>query len=244
MNNGRSSSHRHSAVGALYYFSLNEYHSARLQKESASAKKPSGPTIMIDDDGQPVLPDIDFSKGKLLDMKTLLREYLMKCYQNSTGDAKARIPWGQLQQNPGKFIEMMAGFLPEGASLLNPSHIRQGVLIDILCHLKERQDNKDIMVVFEFKSTHRPMLERRSSTVSSSSMSSHTATPGPSQSASPIQPCDPLPVPTSLTPSPSPVPTSHPPSPSPLPTLRSAIPVPIRNSFPTKKRKAKKGSSH
>ena len=75
MNNERSSSHRHSAVGALYYFSLNEYYSAQLQKESASAKKSSGPTITIDDDGWPVLPDIGFSKGKLLDMKTLLREY-------------------------------------------------------------------------------------------------------------------------------------------------------------------------
>ena len=75
MNNRRSSSHRHLAVGALYYFSLNEYHSAQLQKESASAKKSSGPTITIDDDGWPVLPDIGFSKGKLLDMKTLLREY-------------------------------------------------------------------------------------------------------------------------------------------------------------------------
>ena len=226
MNNERSSSHRHLAVGALYYFLLNEYHS-----------------------------DIDFSKGKLLDVKTLLREYLTKCYQNSTGDAKARIPWGQLQQNPSKFIEMMAVFLPKGASLLDPSHIRQGVLIDILCHLKEQQDNKDIMVVFEFKSTHRPTLERRSSTVLSSSMSSHTATPWPSQSASPTQPCDPLPVPTSLTPSPSPVPmsptpspspvpTSRPPSPSPVPTLPSAIPALIRNSFPTKKRKVKKGSFH
>ena len=118
-------------------------------------------------------------------MKTLLREYLTKCYQNSTRDAKARIPWGQLQQNPGKFIEMTADFLPEEASLLDPSHIHQGVLIDILHHLKERQDNKDIMVVFEFKSTHRPTVERRSSMVSSSSISSHTATPGPSQSASP-----------------------------------------------------------
>ena len=140
-----------------------------MQKESASAKKPLGPTITINYDGRPVLPDIDFSKGKLLDMKTLLREYLTKCYQNSTGDAKARIPWEQLQQNPGKFIEMMAGFLPEGASLLDPSHIRQGVLIDILCHSKERQDNKDIMVIFKFKSTYRPMLERRSSMVPSSS---------------------------------------------------------------------------
>ena len=149
MNNERSSSHRHLAVGALYYCLLNEYHSAELQKESASVKKPSGPTMTIDDDGRPVLPDIDFSKGKLLDVKALLRKYLTKCYQNSTGDAKARIPWGQLQQNPGKFIEMMAVFLPEGASLLDPSHICQGVLIDILCHLKEQQDNKDIMVVFE-----------------------------------------------------------------------------------------------
>ena len=148
MNNGRSSSHRHSAVGTLYYFSLNQYHSAQWQKESASAKKPLGPTITTDNDGQPVLPDINFSKGKLLNMKTLLREYLTKCYQNSTGDAKDRIPWRQLQQNPGKFIKMTAGFLPEGASLLDPSHICQDVLIDILCHLKEWQDNKVIMVVF------------------------------------------------------------------------------------------------
>jgi hypothetical protein len=259
MNNGRRSSRRPSAVGTLYYISFNEYHSS-IVKESASVKKPLGPIVMITDDGRPVLPNIDFSKGKLANMKTLLREYLKKCYQKSTGDAKAKIPWGQLQQNPGKFIEMTVNFLPEGASLLDPSHIHQGVLIDILRHLKECQDNKDIKVVFEFKNpgaTHRPSLERRSSTASSSSESSHTATPGPSQSASPA-PHDPHPVPTSLTASPSPAltlptaspspaPTSRTLSPSPITVLLTLIPVPIPNSspklLPTKQRTAKTGSS-
>ena len=92
---------------------------------------------MTADNGRPLLPDIDFSKGKLSKMKKLLREYLMKCYQNSTGDTKAKIPWGQLQENPGKFFDMLANFMPEGASLLEPFHVWQGVLVEVLQHLKE-----------------------------------------------------------------------------------------------------------
>jgi hypothetical protein len=261
MKNGRGSSHRSSVVGTLYHISFNEYHSL-IVKKSASAKKPSELIVTIADDGQSVLPDIDFYKGKLANMKTPLSEYLKKCYQKSMGDAKAKIQWGQLQQNPGKFIKMMVNFLQEGASLLDPSHIHicQGVLIDILCHLKEHQDNKVIKVVFTLRNpgtTHRPILERRSSTASSSSESSHTATPGPSQSAF-LRSHDPLPVPTSLTASlslvptlltasPSPVPTSRAPSLSPIPVLLTPIPVLIPNPSPklspTKQRKVKTGSS-
>ena len=69
-----------------------------------------------------MLPNIDFSTGKLSEMKKLLREYLTKCYQNSTGDTKAKIPWGQLQENPGKFFDMMVNFMPEGASLNHPTY--------------------------------------------------------------------------------------------------------------------------
>ena len=115
----------------------HEINLSTIIEESALAKKPPGPTITTADNGRPLLSDIDFSKGKLSEMKKLLKEYLTKCYQNSTGDTKAKIPWGQLQENPGKVFDMTVNFMPEGASLLEPSHIRQGVLVEVLQYLKE-----------------------------------------------------------------------------------------------------------
>jgi hypothetical protein len=183
-------------------------------EEAVPVRKPSGPSIIVADDEWPLLPDINFSKAKLTDLKTLLRGYLTKCYQNSTGDPKAKIPWGQLQQTPDKFLDSTANYLPAGTGLLDPSHIRQSDLMAILRHLKERQDAKEIKVVFEFMSSapyRRNMQTRRRLSIQSpitERSSSHTPTRGGSPAASQPDEDEAHPVP---------------PSPEPSPTIQHAV---------------------
>jgi hypothetical protein len=137
----------------------------------------------------------------------LLRGYLTKCYQNSTGDPKAKIPWGQLQQTQDKFLDSTANYLPAGTGLLDPSHIHQSDLMAILCHLKERQDAKEIKVVFEFMSGapywRKVQTRRRSSIQSpvSERSSSHTPTRGGSPAAAQPDEDEAHPVPPSPEPS-------------------------------------------
>ncbi|KAF7964688.1 hypothetical protein HWV62_4175 [Athelia sp. TMB] len=90
--------------------------------------------------GYPKIPDPDKLAHK--EMQAALREIFTFHYHRASGNFRGAVPWGDIIPRIEEFVD--PEYLPLGFSFATPDHLRVKPCVELLTHLRKRQDDHGV----------------------------------------------------------------------------------------------------